>query len=67
MEAIFAFIVNRKPRIAPIKIAANYIGAQITGIILCIIAQICAAAIQKVVSIVIPQPAQIYSAVVASV
>jgi hypothetical protein len=41
--------------ILPIKLAANYVGAQNTGVLMCIVALIFAAAIQKAVAIVLPQ------------
>lgn len=44
--------------ILPIKVAANYVGAQNTGIFSCIIALIFAAAIQKCVSHFLPQLAE---------
>lgn len=41
--------------ILPIKLAANYVGAQNTGVLFCIVALIFAAAIQKAVAILLPQ------------
>ena len=41
--------------ILPVKFAADYVGAKNTGILMCIVALIFAAVIQKAVAIVLPQ------------
>ena len=41
--------------ILPIKLAANYVGAQNTGVLMCIVALIFAGVIQKAVAILLPQ------------
>lgn len=41
--------------ILPIKLAAGYVGAKNTGILMCIVALIFAAAIQKAVAVLLPQ------------
>lgn len=60
MEALIGIIVIVVLLIAPIKIAANYVGARNTGIFMCIIALIFSAAIQTGVSKFIPQLAEIH-------
>lgn len=41
--------------ILPVKLAADYVGARNTGILMCIVALIFAAIIQKAVAILLPQ------------
>jgi hypothetical protein len=41
--------------ILPIKLAADYVGAKNTGILMCIVALIFAAVIQKAVAVLLPQ------------
>jgi hypothetical protein len=48
--------------ILPIKLAANYVGAQNTGVLMCIVALIFAAVIQEAVAILLPQLAFDYPA-----
>lgn len=46
----------------PVKLAADYVGARNTGILMCIVALIFAAAIQKAVAVLLPQLALNYPA-----
>ncbi len=48
--------------ILPVKLAADYVGARNTGVLMCIVALIFAAAIQKAVAVLLPQLAFYYPA-----
>ncbi|MEJ2452415.1 MAG: hypothetical protein P8047_17455 [Gammaproteobacteria bacterium] len=62
MIEILIILVILVVLIWPVKLAADYVGAKNTGILMCVVALIFAAAIQKAVAVLLPQLAFNYPA-----
>jgi hypothetical protein len=62
MVGLLILLVILALLILPIKLAANYVGAQNTGVLFCVVALIFAGAIQKAVAVLLPQLAFDYPA-----
>lgn len=62
MPAVVLILIILAILILPVKLAADYVGARNTGFLMCLVALIFAAIIQKAVSVLLPQLAFNYPA-----